>query len=364
MPNDAIAQRRRLVLSLRDSGRTLDQIADLVGTSRGTVHSDLAASGEALSVGDVVLSLTSSRDVDRKALAQAGFDVLGGFGQPSVLRFQADPDERMAIIGAGPGRSTDTALAVDRDQDYETLLRSVFSIFDIDADQLSFVVPTNSPTAYNVAEGHALGATTAKVFAASPTLEPKRIESREDASALLQIRNPEYVDNLVTKMFDSVFLRLFQNIVGADTNGLLANATPAGVLVTEYATADKGSEGVYRDAQESLGIDLPLDSGAFIISEDLYRSSARTLREPGSDIRVARPSGLLDERLIRLPFLGQSARGAWSPSWKSAISVGLWRTRELTIDRISQPGVVIMTAAAYADFALIYPNRVAVIKEA
>ena len=52
--------------------------------------------------------------------------------------------------------------------------------------------------------------------------------------------------------------------------------------------ADKGSQASYFDAEDGMAVDTPADRRMWIVSEDLYRVSRRTVRDPGDSTYVIR----------------------------------------------------------------------------
>ena len=102
------------------------------------------------------------------------------------------------------------------------------------------------------------------------------------------------------------------------------------------------------------------------MAEDLFRKARRTLRDPGSgDYVIRRWDGrtrVLDgTEVIRTNVLA-SGVGVYA-EWTAGV-LALWENMMVTIDRLTQPGLLKITLDRYFDFAVTRAARFSVLKEA
>ena len=122
----------------------------------------------------------------------------------------------------------------------------------------------------------------------------------------------------------------------------------------------------FFNSEDMLGVDVPADRRAWILSEDLFRSARRTTREPGSgELVVRRRDGryrVLDgAEAVRTNTL---ATGTAIYGEFSACLLALWEDMVITINRLSQPGTILITLDRYYDFAVTRAARFLVLSPA
>ena len=223
-----------------------------------------------------------------------------------------------------------------------------------------------------VAQGAArLAVVDATFESAPPTLTPRRLQTVVDYSMEQTLIAPGFEMWLMDVIMAASDRHMAAQILTGDgtapnIRGIL---NVVGVLSTDYATADKGAQAGFLDAEDQLAVDVPADRRVWVAAEDLYRTARRTVRDPGDSTYVIRrwdgATRVLDNapairsNILTGGYAGYGLYGEWS-----ACTLGLWQDMVLTVDRITQPGLLKITLDRYFDFAVTRPARFSVLKEA
>ena len=198
----------------------------------------------------------------------------------------------------------------------------------------------------------------------APMLTPHELATYADYSSTVGLVSPGFEDMLLRVMMASSDRLLVQQLLtgdgaGANLRGIIG---ASGVLTATYATADKGKLSQFFDAEDMLAVDTPADRRAWIVAEDLFRAARRTVIDPGSgEFSIRRGMVNEDTLTIRTNTLamGTAIYGEWT-----ALSIGMWGTVQVVVDRISQPGTVKLTMLRWVDSAITRRARFVVLSEA
>ena len=306
--------------------------------------------------------------------------LLGTGPEPSgdgVLDFVGQPGKMSTVTLAfdttnSYGAITKMGGAMVADAYYETspqrILSSPRRLENLEAD---LQVPTlaTEPNSGMVTQGAArLAVVDATLEAAPPTLKPRRLQTVVDYSMQETLVGPGFEMWILDVMLAASDRAMAAQILTGDGTGqnITGILNTTGVLSTDYATTNKGGQTGFLDAEDKLAVDTPADRRTWVLSEDLYRTGRRTVRDPGDATYVLRrwddALRVLDgDPLIRTNVLtgGYGVYGEWT-----AAVLALWQTMLVTVDRITQPGVLKITLNRFFDFAVTRAARFSVLKEA
>ena len=152
---------------------------------------------------------------------------------------------------------------------------------------------------------------------------------------------------------------MFSSKPDPENYGLLHHT---GITETEYAATAVGAVSGYWDAEDAVPTRLAADRRAWIVEEDLYRKSRRTLIEPGANRRVIQ-NGLLadDAQVVRSALIpdGHAIYCEWSD-----IVLYRWAEVGLTVDMITKPGMVLLTAWTWWNWSTERPEAISILKPA
>ena len=220
-----------------------------------------------------------------------------------------------------------------------------------------------------LAQGAArLAVVDATLESSPPTLKPRRLQTVVDYSMQETLVAPGFEDFIMDVIMAASDRQMATQVLTG--SGVAPNITgilnTTGIISTDYAAADVGAQSVFFAAEDALSVDTPADRRVWVLAEDLYRVSRRTLRDPGSgDYVVRRRDGavrVLDNSMaIRTNTLttGYALYGEWS-----ACTLALWENMLVTVDRVTEPSLLRITVDRYFDFAVTRAARFSVLKPA
>ena len=208
----------------------------------------------------------------------------------------------------------------------------------------------------------------ATLEAAPPTLSPKRLQTVVDYSMQETLVAPGFEMWILDIMMAASDRQMAAQVLGGTGVGvnILGILNMAGIKETEYVATDKGAQASFFDAEDALAVDVPADRRVWVLAEDLYRTTRRTLRDPGSgDYVIRRWDGrtrVLDGTEVIRSNVLTAGYGLYA-EWTACV-LGLWENMMVTIDRLTTPGTLRITVDRYFDFAVTRPSRFSILKEA
>ena len=196
--------------------------------------------------------------------------------------------------------------------------------------------------------------------------EPKMVMAGADITLQANIQAPGFEASVLAALEEALEQRIAEEFLSGSistspnsTDGLLHTT---GVTETEYAATAVGAVSGYWDAEDGLPTRLAADRRAWVIAEDLYRISRRTLREPGNSDLVVQ-NGMVggDAPAIRTALLpdGHAIYAEWSD-----IVLYRWAEVGLTVDMITKPGMVLLTAWTWWNWSTERAGSISVLKVA
>ena len=359
-----ISERRRLVKVLKNDGLSRTDIASQLGVSIPTISGDMKALP--VTSGDVVSAMLGAASHPERLGEYENrgfqFDVMPG---GRILSATFKRAQAAISTSTAPGIVDTLAAAVDFDAsaDYYVTMRSLFRLYEPPGGDVQAVpIPELSVQTSESFEGAARPGVVGVTFASSAPVRPRTMTAVADLSGQLLLQSPDIYDTFVDELSRESYRAIFERIL-TGPYGLLLDAEPRDAHLTEKAAADLSNEASFRSAAHELDESTPMDSAAWILTESLYRDASTTSREPGSDVRVVEDGHLLGERTIRTTASPEK-RAVWSSSWRTALTVVLWPTQQLVIDKITQPGTTKLSLLTYFAWRLTRPARVSILRAA
>ena len=360
-----ISERRRLVKVLKNDGMSHADIASQLGVSAPTISGDMKALP--VTSGDVVSAMLGAASHPERLGELEGrgfdFDVMPGGRMASATFKRA---QAAISTSTAPGTFGTTAAPVDFDAsaNFYVVLRSLFTLYEPQGGDVQAVpIPELSVQVAESSELAARPGVVGPIFASSAPVRPRTMTAVADLSGQLLAQAPGVYDTFVEEMERESYRAIFEAIL-TGVSGLLLDAAPTGAHLSEIAApGDLPNETSFRSAMHELALDTPQDSAAWIVAESLYRDAETTAREPGSDRRIADDGRVLGERTIRTTATSEK-RAVFSSSWRSAVSVVLWPTQQLIVDRITQPGTTKLSLLTYFAWRLTRADRVSILRAA
>ena len=289
----------------------------------------------------------------------------GDGGKWSTVRLAFDTSTAYGTIGTG-------GVDMAGDKFFETsparILSLPMQLDNLERDQ-QIPVLTSEPNSAMATEGAQRLAVVDGVFDSTPpTMKPARLQTVADFSLETHLVSPGFESFLMAAMLAASDRQMAVQVLTGDgtapnIRGILN--TP-GVLSTAYAVADKGAQGGFFDAEDSLAVDVPADRRFWILAEDLFRFARRTLRDPGDATYVLRRWDatlrvLDDSPAIRTNTLtaGYGVYAEWS-----AATLATWEDVAITVNRVSKPGTIQITLDRWWNFSIQRPARFSVLQPA
>ena len=292
-------------------------------------------------------------------------DFVGAPGRMSTIKLSIDTTNAHGAVTTVGGSAVADAFYEESPARILQLPRRIENIFgDLSVPTLS-QEPNSAMVAQNAAR---LAVVDPTLSAAPPMLSPHRLQTVADISLQTTFLGPGFEDVLLDWLMTASDRQMAVQLLRGDGTGsnLVGIVNQVGILSTDYATTDKGAQGGFFDAEDALAVETPADRRVWVLSENLFRQGRRVLREPGSGDFVIRNWGgrtrVLDgTEVIRSNVLsaGYGLYGEWS-----AVTLATWQNVSLTVDRITQPGVLKISLARFYDFGVTRPARFSVLKPA
>ena len=195
---------------------------------------------------------------------------------------------------------------------------------------------------------------------AAATREPLMVMASAEITLQANIQAPGLEVALLAALQEALEQRIAEEFLSGSistspnsTDGLI---NFAGITETEYAATAVGAVGGYWDSEDALPTRLAADRRAWVISEDLYRASRRTLIEPGANRRVIQNGQLADDaQAVRTALLpdGHAIYAEWPE-----VVLYRWSEVHLVVDMISQPGHVLLTAFGWWNWSTDRPTAI------
>ena len=226
----------------------------------------------------------------------------------------------------------------------------------------SFPVMSSSPSAGMVADGAAPISITDATFtdpAPSASYHPGQVRAAFSLQAALQggdVFRQMVDDSLQTALAELQALQLVGGDgVSPNVRGLL---NVSGIGTSDYVSTARGSAGSFRAAEDVLDDAEygPETRRVWLLSGDLYRTSRRTLREPGNSDYVLSNGRVLDE----IPAIKTAGLDDNSALLIDAAFCAFcqWDRSDIILDMVTAPGTVKVTLTVGIDVVPIRENAI------
>ena len=182
--------------------------------------------------------------------------------------------------------------------------------------------------------------------------------------ALMQSRE-DLLDALQEALRLSIAETLLKQVVAGTGQGSSLEGIPmrTGIQTGTYAMADRGADRPFTDAETKVEDASGMSSG-WVLGKDLSTAARATLIEPGSDRRV--------EERGRLSLSGTpayrdgsiAAKSGLCADWQRAVVLVLEDEIEYTLNRVSKPGMLSITARLGVSLLVVRPKLVYLLTEA
>ena len=196
--------------------------------------------------------------------------------------------------------------------------------------------------------------------------QPLRVQAAGNITLMASLVAPDFEASVLAALQEALEQRIAEEFLSGSistspnsTDGLLHTT---GVTETEYAATAVGAVSGYWDSEDALPTRLAADRRAWVISENLYRTSRRTLIEPGANRRVVQGGLLADDSMaIRTALLpdGHAIYAEWPE-----VVLYRWAETHITIDMITRPGHVLLTAFGWWNWSTERPDAISILKPA
>ena len=201
---------------------------------------------------------------------------------------------------------------------------------------------------------------------AATTKEPKMVMAAANITLMASVQSPDFEASVLAALQEALEQRICEEFlagsVSTTPNSVDGLINVTGITETTYAATAVGAVSGYWDAEDALPTRLSADRRAWVISEDLYRTTRKTLIEPGANRRVVQ-SGLLadDAMAIRTALLpdGYAVYCEWPE-----VVLYRWAETHITIDMITRPGHVLLTAFGWWNWSTERPDAISILKPA
>ena len=196
--------------------------------------------------------------------------------------------------------------------------------------------------------------------------EPKMVMAGADITLQANIQAPGFEASVLAALEEALEQRIAEELlsgsISTSPNSVDGLIHHTGISETEYAVTAVGAVGGYWDTEDALPTRLSADRRAWIVEEGLYRTTRKTLIEPGANRRVIQ-SGLLadDAQVIRSALIpdGHAIYAEWSD-----IVLYRWAEVGLTVDMITKPGKVLLTAWTWWNWSTERADAISILKPA
>ena len=187
-----------------------------------------------------------------------------------------------------------------------------------------------------------------------------------DITLQANIQAPGFEASVLAALAEALSQRIAEELltgsISTSPNSVDGLIHHTGITETEYAATAVGAVGGYWDTEDALPTRLSADKRAWIVEEGLYRTTRKTLIEPGANRRVIQ-SGLLadDAQVIRSALIpdGHAIYAEWSD-----IVLYRWAEVGLTVDMITKPGMVLLTAWTWWNWSTERADAISILKPA
>ena len=178
----------------------------------------------------------------------------------------------------------------------------------------------------------------------------------------LPSRRPSVDSGLEEALEQRICEELLTGSISTSPNSVDGLIHHTGITETEYAATAVGAVGGYWDTEDALPTRLSADKRAWIVEEGLYRTTRKTLIEPGANRRVIQNGLLADDSMaIRSALIpdGHAIYAEWSD-----IVLYRWAEVGLTVDMITKPGMVLLTAWTWWNWSTERADAISILKPA
>ena len=165
--------------------------------------------------------------------------------------------------------------------------------------------------------------------------KPKRIQSAVDYTMVVGNVAPGLEDALIMALTEAANQKIAAEfIAGAGAGaGAVGLRSLAGVNASTYAVADIGGAQSYWSAEDELPDAMSADRRAWVISESLYRTTRKTLLEPGNAKRVTQNGLLADDAPVIRSSLYPTGEALYGEFGYATLL--FWNEAQLIVDRIT-----------------------------
>ena len=268
-------------------------------------------------------------------------------GQKAIIKLALETGSTGFVVGqrgaADRLMPRDEVRAADR-------ILSLPNLFALETLDQSVPAWSALPGAFAITEAGTRATTDGTI--ANMDTKPKRIQSAVDYTMVVGNVAPGLEDALIMALTEAANQKIAAEfIAGAGVDpGAVGLRSLTGVNASTYAVADIGGAQSYWSAEDMLPDAMSADRRAWVISESLYRTTRKTLLEPGNAKRVAQNGLLADDSPVIRSSLYPTGEALYGEFGYATLL--FWNEAQLIVDRITLPGTVKLTMFVFWSYGV------------